>query len=70
MDNKKQYEGKTVAQLKAELDSFEDQNMIVMLNVNRDKNSRPLIGLARIFVDGIHYAKLVSDEDQVLTQEY
>lgn len=67
---KQEFIGKTVAQLKEELDSFEDQNMIVMLNVNRENKSRPLAGLARMFVDGVHYAQLICDDRQILIEDF
>jgi hypothetical protein len=67
---KKQFTGKTVAQLKEELDSFEDQNMIVLINIDSDITSRPLGMLARVLIDGVHYAQLIGDRRQVLIEDF
>jgi hypothetical protein len=45
------------------LDSFENQDLEVMLSINGEKTIRPLIFLAKTLIGDKNYAVLIADED-------
>jgi len=44
--------------------------MIVLINIDSDITSRPLGMLARVLIDGVHYAQLIGDRRQVLIEDF